>query len=179
MHPRLLKSLGGIGVLGFVLGGVLSCQAFRWTVVKLKTHRAFPRVGQISTANLAAWLSDAKRTPPVLLDVRTPAEYAVSHLAGAIRVEPGSKPGALHLPLDAPIVTYCSVGYRSSDFGEKMLQAGFKNVRNLDGSIFAWANENRPLVHDGEPTSQVHPFNPAWGTLLDKSHRANVPPVQP
>ena len=170
----------GMGLIALaVLGGLLSCQAVRWSMVKMKIHRSFPGVAQISTAELAAWLDDSRRTPPILLDVRTPAEYAVSHLPGAIRVQPGSKPDALHLPLDAPMVTYCSVGYRSSDFGEKMLQAGYKNVRNLDGSIFAWANENRPLVHDGRPATQVHPFNAAWGTLLQKSHRADVPPVHP
>ena len=41
---------------------------------------------------------------------------------------------------------------------------------NLKGSIFKWANEGRPLVQDGKPTHQVHPYNKYWGRLLDQSY---------
>ena len=156
---------------------LISCQSVRWKIVKSKTRRAFPGVAQLSTGKLSAWTNDPRRQPPVLLDVRTKAEYKVSHLAHAIRVEPGSDPAALQLSGDQPIVTYCSVGYRSSAFAEKLAEAGFKNVVNLEGSIFQWVNENRPLVNDAGQTDKVHPFNALWGTLLDKSHRAGVTPL--
>ncbi len=155
---------------------MISCQSIRWKIVKSKIRHEFPDVAQITTDKLAAWTSDPKRPPPVLLDVRTKPEYEVSHLAHATRVEPDSDPAVLPLSHDQPIVTYCSVGYRSSAFAKKLEEAGFKNVVNLDGSIFQWANENRPLVHYSNPTGKVHPFNALWGTLLDKSHRADVTP---
>ncbi|MEM7699789.1 MAG: hypothetical protein AAF236_15450, partial [Verrucomicrobiota bacterium] len=45
-------------------------------------------------------------------------------------------------------------------------------VRNLVGSIFAWANEDRPLeTPTGEATDLVHPFNNFWGRLLDPERR--------
>jgi hypothetical protein len=90
-------------------------------------------------------------------------------------VEPGSGPAAISIPEDKPIVTYCSVGYRSAAFAKKLSEAGYRNGTNLEGSIFRWANENRPLVHDGQPTDKVHPYNRLWGILLDKSHRAILP----
>ena len=173
-HARILA--GSFLVIASTIG-LISCQSVRWKIVKSKIHREFPGVAQLSTDKLSAWTNDPKRQPPVLLDVRTKAEYEVSHLAHAIQVEPGSDPAALHLSGDQPIVTYCSVGYRSSAFAEKLDKAGFKNVVNLDGSIFQWTNENRPLVNDAGQTDKVHPFNALWGTLLDKSHRAGVTPL--
>ncbi len=37
-------------------------------------------------------------------------------------------------------------------------------VVNLDGSIFEWANEGRPL--DGDEAGGVHPYNRVWGQAL-------------
>ena len=38
---------------------------------------------QISASDLAAWLADASRDPPLLLDVREPWEYEKARIAGA------------------------------------------------------------------------------------------------
>lgn len=151
----------------------LSAQGIGWSLINAEIRRKFPDVARITTAELAQWLADKGRTPPILLDVRTAPEFQVSHLAGAVRIEPGSDPEQLHLPNVRPIVTYCSVGYRSAKMAKQLRARGFRNVQNLQGSIFAWANENRPLVRDGKPTDRVHPFNAFWGRLLDKSHRAS------
>ncbi len=156
--------------------GLMICSRWLgWQALNAAIRHRFPGVSRIRTPELAAWLDDAKRTPPRLLDVREPAEYQVSHLANAQQVEPGSDPAALGLPKDQPIVTYCSVGYRSAKYAQKLRQAGFTNVRNLEGSVFEWANEGRPLVTDGHPAEQVHPYNKTWGLLLDPARRAPVP----
>lgn len=165
-------------VLASCLTVVVGARWLGWQALNAEIRRRFPAVTRIGTAELAAWLADPGRTPPRLLDVREPAEYEVSHLAEAQQVEPGSDPSALTLPKDTPIVTYCSVGYRSAEYAQKLRRAGFTNVRNLEGSIFEWANENRPLVEgDGQRTEQVHPYNRTWGLLLRPSHRAPVLPA--
>jgi len=159
----ILLILGAIGAASY-------SQRIGWRLINAKIHADFPEVRRMTTAELAAALvSDNK---PVLLDVRTKAEFDVSHLEGATRVEPGSDPVAISIPKDQPVVTYCSVGYRSAAFAKKLSEAGYRNVSNLEGSIFRWANENRPLVHDGQPTDRVHPYNRLWGILVDPSHRA-------
>jgi rhodanese-related sulfurtransferase len=151
----------------------------RWKIVNAEISRKFGEVPTITTAELARLLTEPGATPrPLLLDVRTRAEFKISHLAGARRVEPKSDPAALQLPAEkgTPIVTYCSVGYRSAEFARALRNAGFKNVRNLSGSIFQWANEDRPLVSDGGTVAQtVHPYSFFWGGLLKKERRANVP----
>jgi rhodanese-related sulfurtransferase len=136
----------------------------------------FPGVKQLGTEDLAAWQADARRPRPVLVDVRTAEEYRVSRLAGAKNAPLGTKPeeALAGIPKDAPVVAYCSVGYRSSQFAQEAQKAGWTNVVNLEGSIFAWANEGRPLVDDRGPATKVHPFDAQWGKLLKPELRSTL-----
>jgi hypothetical protein len=71
-------------------------------------------------------------------------------------------------------VIHCTCGEldRSAELATRLRAAGFTHVRNLDGSIFRWANEHRPIVRDGAPASRVHPYNKSWGRLLADDARA-------
>ena len=162
-----------IVTFGFTATG----HAIGWTLVNARIRSEFPEVQRITTGELAGWLQDPQRPQPVLLDVRTKAEFAVSHLARAEHVEPEASPSVIRLPKDERIVTYCSVGYRSGRFAKKLSDAGFTNVVNLEGSIFRWANEGRPVVSGGRKAEKVHPYNRTWGLLLNKQYRADVRPV--
>jgi rhodanese-related sulfurtransferase len=148
--------------------------------VKKKIHTQFPSVRQLSTAELAAWLGQTNRAQPVLLDARSAAEYAVSHLRGARWVDAKAPTTEVvgHLGTNQPIVVYCSVGYRSSRLAERLQHAGRTNVFNLDGSVFQWANEDRLVERDGKPVKEVHPYNKTFGQLLRPEHRATAPPVK-
>ena len=167
-----------LGLALFVMLAV-SCHAIGWSIIDWKIAHDFPQVKRITPAELAIWLQDPKRPPPVLLDVRTAAEYEVSHLQRAQRVQPGAPASVIHLPKDQPIVTYCSVGYRSGAFAQTLQRAGYTRVLNMEGSIFKWANEGRPLYRDGQPVKKVHPYNETWGKLLDKARRAEITEVHP
>ncbi len=138
-----------------------------WEVVKERVRQDFPAVEQISVTALHTWLQSAD-PPPLLLDVREEAEYRVSHLPGAVRVDPGTKFPELPegVGLDTPIVAYCSVGYRSSALAAHLEELGFNRVVNLEGSIFEWANEGFPVVREGEEVREVHPYDKLWGRLL-------------
>jgi len=131
-----------------------------------------PGVPWISTASLARALEDGD--PPVLLDVRSRAEFRTSHIEGARHVEPGSDPSAVELPPARHVVVYCSVGFRSADFARKLRPRGVA-VHNLAGGIFQWANEKRPMVDSGRSTDRVHPYDEVWGRLVDPELRAPVP----
>lgn len=156
------------------LGAWVLAESSDLDAMKRKVRSRFPEVVQLSTGELAAWLGDSKRPPPILLDVRTEKEFAVSHLHGAIRVEPSAKADEVlaRLPAGRPVVAYCSVGYRSSAFAERIKNAGVVAVYNLEGSIFQWANEGRPLEADGRPADKVHPYNGKFGKMLDAMKRA-------
>lgn len=145
-----------------------------WRSVEAATRQRYPDVARVSADSLAVRL--ARGPAPILVDVRTAGEYAVSHLAGARRVEPNAPASALAgVPKDADIVVYCSVGARSSAFAGRLMEAGYTRVANLDGSIFRWANEGRAVVRDGRPVREVHPYDRLWGRLLDRKLHAYRP----
>ena len=117
---------------------------------------------------------EAEKTPHVLfLDAREDKEYKVSHLTGALPVgyDHFSLEGLQDIPKDTPVVVYCSVGYRSEKVTEKLLAAGYTNVRNMVGGIFEWVNEGKPVVNDKGPTQQVHAYNKKWGVWLQKGEK--------
>ncbi|MBD2089334.1 rhodanese-like domain-containing protein [Microcoleus sp. FACHB-1515] len=141
-----------------------------WQLLKRQIRTKFPQVKQLSTEELAKQI---ETKPPVLLDVRTEAEFAVSHLLDARQINPRIEDfSSLDLPLDTPIVAYCSVGYRSSRLVDRLQQAGYTQAVNLEGSIFQWANEGRPVYRNGEIVQQVHPYNRVWGQLLKPNLRS-------
>lgn len=74
----------GLIVAALALFGMRSID---WFLVKQSLRQRFPKVEWITTAQLADWLADKQRQPPVLLDVRTEDEWNVSRLPGARRVE--------------------------------------------------------------------------------------------
>ncbi|GAK75215.1 rhodanese-like domain protein [Nonlabens ulvanivorans] len=107
----------------------------------------------------------------IILDTRKKPEYEVSHLPGAIWVGEDFDAKKLntlkHVIGDNPIVVYCSVGIRSEDYGEKALQAGFKNIFNLYGSIFSWKDAGYSLVDSNDmATERVHVFSKEWEKYL-------------
>ncbi len=113
-----------------------------------------------------------QETTPVFLDTRQQEEYKVSHLKDAIWV--GYKTfdqdavTAKIIDKNTPIVVYCSIGVRSEDIGEKLLKAGYTDVKNLYGGIFEWKNQGNSVYNnDTTETDSVHTFNKKWGKLLN------------
>jgi len=147
-----------------------------WDKTKTWVRSQFPEVEQISAEELRLSLDSGGKVP-IVVDVRSAEEYEVSHLKGAIRVDPeGDLPDFLRtLEHNAPVVAYCSVGYRSSRLVERLRQEGFTDAKNLEGSIFEWANKGYPVERDGAPVREVHPFDAEWGRLLDPSLHAYQP----
>ena len=113
-------------------------------------------------------------TAPLLLDIRTPAEFRVSHLRGA-RLVPYDSLATMQLPdIDRarPVVVYCSVGVRSERMGERLHALGFQQVHNLYGGIFQWINEGYPVYNASGITRNVHPYSVLWGAWLKRGHKA-------
>lgn len=115
-------------------------------------------------------------TAPLFIDVRKTREYAVSRLPGAVHVpDEASLLAAAKAAGDRPIVVYCSLGVRSSNAIRVLKAQGIETAVNLDGSIFRWANEGRPLENDAGVTDKVHPFNAWWGRYLEAPLHARKP----
>ncbi len=133
----------------------------------------FHDVRWVDAETLASWMRSSERSELVLLDVRNSEEQEVSQLQGAQYLDPvHPNIAALTIPEDATVVVYCSVGYRSAAIIEDLERAGIQNVYNLQGGLFDWANQDRPIYRGEERVEEVHPFNRLWGLLLRKDRRA-------
>ena len=75
----------------------------------------------------------------VLVDVRSPGEFAAGHLAGArnLPLDRIGKSGAELGPRDKPIVLYCKSGARSAMAARTLRSAGYTQVSNL-GAMSNW-----------------------------------------
>ncbi len=102
-------------------------------------------VRALAPADLAAWLADASRPKPVLLDVREPWEFQTCHLDDAVLVPMRDIPARLaDLDLDAPIVCICHHGARSMQVASFLAARGATDIHNLTGGVAAWAREVDP-----------------------------------
>ena len=139
----------------------------RWRDIKAEIIEKFPEVDQWSTEQVVEALANGPEAP-LVVDVRAPDEFAVSHLPGARNIPMGEDlAGALaEVSPDRPILIYCSVGYRSARASEALSAAGFTQVHNYLGSIFEWANEGESVINADGETTFVHPFDSDWGQLL-------------
>lgn len=81
------------------------------------------------------------RQDVVVLDVRTPAEFASGHLSDAINIDvasPTFDDDVAVLPTDATYVVYCRSGNRSAVAADRMLELGFTDVYNVTGGVMEW-----------------------------------------
>ncbi|MFT7588937.1 MAG: rhodanese-related sulfurtransferase [Limisphaerales bacterium] len=119
-------------------------------------------------------VSDVLDTEMVFLDTREPEEFNVSHIKGARPVGYSKVDWSQieALPKDTAILVYCSVGYRSEQITNRLIDSGFTNVANLYGGIFEWKNKEREVVDmSAQPTEEVHAFDRIWGVWLRKGKK--------
>jgi rhodanese-related sulfurtransferase len=104
-------------------------------------------MNQISASQLRAWLDDASRDRPVLLDVREPWEYERARIEGSRLVPMREVPARLaEIDEDKEVVAICHHGGRSMQVAMFLERQGFKRVHNLQGGIDAWSRTVDPSV---------------------------------
>ena len=160
-------------VFAVLFVALVAASQLRSEMLSVLIDLRFPNVEWVDTKTLARWMDAPPSEAPLLLDVRSDEEFAVSHLLGAIRIEPGRQTfESLPIEESRPVVVYCSVGYRSAAIIDALRASGIEDVHNLRGGVFTWANEGRPLFRDGVPASRVHPYGSPWSLLLRRDLRA-------
>jgi len=102
---------------------------------------------QITPAQLAAWMADASRPRPVLLDVREAWEHERARIEGSQLVPMGQIPARFaELDPRREIVAICHHGARSMQVAMFLEKNGFANVHNLSGGMDAWSISVDPSV---------------------------------
>ena len=178
MRPQRLPAAWSVAAGLALLLAVSGCvpDALDWSGVERMIAEEFPEVPGLTTRELAERLA-ADPAGVVLLDARAAGEFAVSHLRGAHHVGSDAA-AAARLAAAAPgatLVAYCSVGYRSAALVERLRGMGHATAVNLEGSIFRWAAEGRPVHRGAARVAQVHPYDDVWGTLLPRPLWAFAP----
>lgn len=94
----------------------------------------------------------------VLIDVRTPAEYAFEHIHGAM-LFPMSSFDAKNLPgqVDKRLVFHCGSGIRSKKIAERCAAAGFDRIAHMEGGFGAWKNAGLPYLAIDPASGSVTP----------------------
>jgi phage shock protein E len=87
----------------------------------------------------------------VVLDVRTPREYAEGHVAGAVNL-PVTGQGSEHfndevakLDKDKTYLVHCARGVRSANAVNRMSKLGFTHLNDFTGGMEQWKKEGKPV----------------------------------
>ena len=104
-------------------------------------------MNQITPAQLKAWLGDASRDRPLLLDVREPWEYEKARIEGSFLIPMREIPARIaEVDEDKEVVAFCHHGGRSLQVAMFLEKQGLKHVHNLVGGIDAWSRTVDPAV---------------------------------
>ncbi len=109
---------------------------------------------QESTPTMAPRISPAELhaqresgVAPVVIDVRTPAEYASGHVPGAVNI-PFDRVAERIGEVDAPhgVALYCMIGPRARKGESALLAAGYEKIFHLEGGLAAWQAAGLPVA---------------------------------
>jgi phage shock protein E len=116
-----------------------------------------PAAGQrdeITREELHARLGEADA--PLVIDARTPEEYAAGHIPGAINIphtQAADRLEELRPYRDREIVLYCKSGRRSGIAADILEQAGFGRLSQLVGNMPGWSGAGFPVESDPDAAS--------------------------
>ena len=178
------KTIGPALVLWLLLT-LTSLPAAAWSLSEVESdvRSDYPTVEHITPSKIG---QTEDRSDLLIFDVREKPEFTVSHISGAIQVDPNLGARSFlkrygELAAGKKVIFYCSVGVRSSEmavrFQSALKAAGSRSVANLSGGIFRWHNEQRLLKNSNGPTDAVHPYNSNWGKLLTRQSKISYQAV--
>jgi rhodanese-related sulfurtransferase len=82
----------------------------------------------------------------VVLDVRTPEEFAAGHVPGAKNVPYDLVAARLaEIPRDKDVVLYCKSGRRAGLAADVLTAKGYTRLSHLEGDMTAWVANGRPV----------------------------------
>ena len=84
----------------------------------------------------------------IILDVRTPEEFAEGHVPGAVNIphdQLADRIGELANAKDKDIVLYCRGGKRAALAAETLSSHGFEKLLHLEGDMQKWTEAKRPI----------------------------------
>jgi rhodanese-related sulfurtransferase len=103
----------------------------------------------VSTVPPSEFVTAMSQPGTVIVDVRTPGEFAAGHVDGAVNIDVDSADFGTQiaaLPKETTYAVYCRSGRRSAIASDQMADAGFTSVVNLDGGVADLQAAGAPIV---------------------------------
>ena len=97
---------------------------------------------------------------PLILDVRSEAEYAGGHIPGALNIphdQLAERLSEIDVAKTEEIVVHCQSGHRARIAEEALIKAGYSNIRDLDGHMNGWKNAGYPIERPSAANSRLEP----------------------
>jgi phage shock protein E len=163
-----IKLIGLLSGLGFALAAAATPPANTpppgvAAPAPVDAQPIFPDVPRVSQQALLARIAQKRADAPLLvLDVRTPAEFAAGHIPGARNIphdQLAQRIAELDSVRDSEIVVYCRTGRRSGTALHTLKAAGFARLEHLDGDYTAWAAAKQPIETPAESPEPPAPTN--------------------
>lgn len=126
-------------VLILLVGALVSGGVVLWRLpAQEQVAAVFIANDSVRPATFASFLDNQK---PILIDIRTPEEFADAHIAGAMNIDfyaPDFQQHIAQLDRTVPYAIYCRSGNRTGETLRMMRELGFTYVYDLAGGILAW-----------------------------------------
>jgi phage shock protein E len=100
-----------------------------------------------STLDIKEFLAAVEKAEGVLVDVRTPREYASGHIPGSINIDWTAADYEQKMAIldpKRPVLLYCAIGGRSDQAREYLQAKGYK-AHDLEDGIAAWKEAGLPV----------------------------------
>lgn len=147
-HPQFARivTLVAIGALGLAACGGDDDASGPVAEPAAESEAGAPAFGLVSPQQA---LDLSKDPDIVVIDVRTPEEFAEGYIEGADMLDFYADTFAddiAALDPDNTYLLYCRSGNRSGQTAALMQQLGFENVYDMDGGVVAYGEQGLPLV---------------------------------
>ncbi|PKB15970.1 thioredoxin domain-containing protein [Flavobacterium sp. 5] len=99
---------------------------------------------------------------PQIIDARSPEEFAINHVEGAVNFNLESKNYAenvARLDKSKPVFIYSIAAYRSSLLGDELVKNGFSEAHVLEGGIAAWIGGGKPFYSNSKSKLSLAEYN--------------------
>ena len=91
----------------------------------------------------------AAANPPIVLDIRNPAEWTSNHIAESVNIPLNHLQERIEeIPRDRRIAVHCAGGYRSSIAASILHHHGITSLIEMAGGLTAWEASNLPVVSE-------------------------------
>lgn len=113
-------------------------------------------------------LAAADRSDVLLVDVRTPEEYSLGTIDGAVNIPLDDLRGRLgEIDRDSDVIVFCAVGLRGYLAQRILLGRGYRRVRNLAGGYKTYSLATQKVEPvEGQPCGQAEDSGAENGDML-------------